>query len=741
MASPFREDQPEPTFTNMNVFPTYFSIVIDKMDKEITSQTIRPKIIKMYNEEIHYDQDQQPHTEYYSKETHGEITDNTIIQWVTPLETYMSLNPQTRSKIDAIKKYINNRAAALSFHDGETDTQCKFHGKHLHIIVQLETKEKHITSNSQFRILRTKMGNYGDWPVYSQRIMNLGNFALYMTKPPKEYLGTNNNTIKLELLRTKAMRVPPPTETVTIANRQRKKPQMYNDIENLLKLMTKYNTSEKNQLITNIHKHPKNDEDKDTITNLIRANTWNIVYKRSQEEFIHQSINPEFSNYYTLFMEHISQEPSDSPQMSVTQTAQFVEEWCKEQGIKHGELVLEIYNTLRMYHPKKNTFYLQGQSNAGKTYLLHMVLPQKDKVGSHISSRDFPFQECPTKPVILINELTLASQAESELYKNILGGEPTYVNIKNKPATLLHRRPVFLTSNEPIYRFVTNEKVPLLNRMLHHMHLTTSNIIKKYTTKGIPSPGYLAKSFRNIEQVHIALNIPEDETFLDHSEAILANLSKDLLSVTMQDSQQIPQDQETQIDFPSDDEWDDQTTNQKTTNTIGTQTEQMDIDQPLQITKETKDTSTQTDMQQDEQTPSGSKPPVNEVTPFDKKEDEQNNPNSSFTLNRQARLSPLWIENNVPTLSPTRYTTPPGSPNPDSSNDLIRDTPTRRTFRWSDSDSPVIINSTSTPIRRRRRQNRRRTTPYFTGMFNNARLLNNREDTDETTDEPTIEDL
>lgn len=738
MASPFPEDNPEPTFTNRNTFPTHFSIVIDKMDKEITATTIRPKIIKLYNEEIHYDRDQQPHTEYHSKEKHGDITDNTVIQWVTDLETYMTLNPQTRSKIDAIKRYINNRAAAISFHDGEADPQCKFHGKHFHIIVQLETKETHITSNSQFRTLRSKMSNYGDWPVYSQRIMNLGNFALYMTKPPKEYLGTNNNNIKLELLKTKAMRVPPPTETVFMANRQRKKPQMYNDIENLLRLMTKYNTSEKNQLITNVHKDPTNQEDKETITSLIRSNTWNIIYKRSQEEFIHQSINPEFSNYYNLFMEHISQEPSDSPQMSIAQTANFVEEWSKEQGIKHGDLILEIYSILRMYHPKRNTFYLQGQSNAGKTYLLHMVLPQKDKVGSHISSRDFPFQECPTKPVILINELTLASQAESELYKNILGGEPTYVNIKNKPATLLHRRPVFLTSNEAIYRFVTNEKIPLLNRMLHHMNLTTSNIIKKYTTKGIPSPGYLAKCFRNIEQVHIALNVPEDETFLDHSQAILSNLSKDLLQVTMQDSQVLPEDQETQIDLPSDEEWDDQTTN-KTTNTIGTQTESMEIDQPVIITKETKDTSTQTETQPDEQTASCSKPPVNEVTPFDKKLDEQNNPDSSFTINRQARLSPLWIENNVPQLSPVRYTTPPGSPNPDSSNDLIRATPTRATFRFNDSDSSPIEINTSTPARRRRR--RLRTRPYYNGMFTGPRLRNNREDSDHTTDEPTIEDL
>lgn len=141
---------------------------------------------------------------------------------------------------------------------------------------------------------------------------------------------------------------------------------MFTDIENLLKLMTTYNTSEKNQLITNIHKS-NTEEDKTTMTYLIRSNTWNIVYKRAQEEFIHHSINPEYSNYYTLFMNHISQQPSDSPQMTIPQTANFIKDWCTEQGIPQGQFILEIYSILKMFHPKKNTLYLQGQSNAGKT--------------------------------------------------------------------------------------------------------------------------------------------------------------------------------------------------------------------------------------------------------------------------------------------------------------------------------------------------------------------------------------
>ena len=103
--------------------------------------------------------------------------------------------------------------------------------------------------------------------------------------------------------------------------------------------------------------------------------------------------------------------------MTYEDTVSFFSFWTAEQGIDLMTFISEVYVILKMYHPKKNTFYLQGTSNAGKTYLLESLVPHKDKVGSHIRSRDFMFQECIKKQIILINELTLQNQAESEIYK------------------------------------------------------------------------------------------------------------------------------------------------------------------------------------------------------------------------------------------------------------------------------------------------------------------------------------
>ena len=217
--------------------------------------------------------------------------------------------------------------------------------------------------------------------------------------------------------------------------------------------------------------------------------------------------------------------------MNYENTVQFFNQWTFEQGINILQFIMEIYSVIRMYHPKRNTFYLQGTSNAGKTYILESIVPHKDKVGQHITSRDFMFQGCLNKPVIVINELTLQNQSESETYKNILGGEPTYINLKHRNAEILYRKPVFLTSNLPIWRFVSNDREPILNRMFSHMHLTTSKIIKQFTTKGVPSTEFWKIAFANLREIQELKKIPTNEKFMDHLQEFANYLSPDAQTI------------------------------------------------------------------------------------------------------------------------------------------------------------------------------------------------------------------
>ena len=186
-----------------------------------------------------------------------------------------------------------------------------------------------------------------------------------------------------------------------------------------------------------------------TLKTMIGSNNWNMIYRKAQEEYKFSISVRTPQNYCHTFIQDVD----DTHQKTMTKCmTNFTVEWCVEQSIGLMLFILQIYSIPRKLHPKINTLYLQRASNARKTYVLEGLVRHKDKVGSHILSKDFPFQECLIRPIILINELTLQNQSEAELYKNILGGEPIHIKIKNKLAEILYRKPVFITSKQPIPR-------------------------------------------------------------------------------------------------------------------------------------------------------------------------------------------------------------------------------------------------------------------------------------------------
>ena len=345
----------------------------------------------------------------------------------------------------------------------------------------------------------------------------------YLHKPPRKFIGTNCPEIQLlfdkSLQKSDKKRQAP-------AQRPPKVTQMYTNTEELIVLMNKYKTTDKttlNKLI--MDRDDKQDQEK--MKYLMRNANWRQVYQQATDEVTTRNDHTQH-NYYEQFMQITNDR--GQKMMSVQETANFLHNWCKEQRIPYHTLLIEMYAVLNMTHPKRNTLYLQGASNAGKTFLLNGIFPFKDLVGSHITSKEFPFQECVQRPVILINELTLSTQQECELYKNILGGEPTMVNIKNKKGELMERKPVFITSNNPIWQFVSNESQPLRNRMYIHLHLRQSTVANAYSKKGNPNFRFFQETFKTISEILDFFNIPPNETVTEAStiEVIKAYSNKDL---------------------------------------------------------------------------------------------------------------------------------------------------------------------------------------------------------------------
>ena len=105
-------------------------------------------------------------------------------------------------------------------------------------------------------------------------------------------------------------------------------------------MMKHYNTSDKIQLLKDAT-NSKNQQHMDQLTSLIRVQNWNIMYRKSQEEyeFLTQMKTP--ANYYTLFIQHVD----DSRQKTMTyeDTKQFKTSWTLEQNINLQQFILEVY--------------------------------------------------------------------------------------------------------------------------------------------------------------------------------------------------------------------------------------------------------------------------------------------------------------------------------------------------------------------------------------------------------------
>lgn len=260
--------------------------------------------------------------------------------------------------------------------------------------------------------------------------------------------------------------------------------------------MKKYQRETKEDLFRVTH----NTDDHETLVTLTRDRNWNRIYTTAREEYSIKNII-EDQKYYDWYMSYKPIDPTDI--MTPQQTKKYFNDWCAEQNIQPANLISDMHSILKMTEQKINTLYLQGASNAGKTFLLKGLVPIDSKVGYHTTSKDFPFGEAVNFPLIMINELTIESPAKAEVYKNIFGGEPTQINIKNKPSQLMGRKPVLVTNNHPLWREVANQKEPLLNRMKAYMNLRNSAVTRHYSRLGRPHPQFFQKAFEIFPSVNM----------------------------------------------------------------------------------------------------------------------------------------------------------------------------------------------------------------------------------------------
>ncbi|KAH3697584.1 hypothetical protein DPMN_085087 [Dreissena polymorpha] len=182
--------------------------------------------------------------------------------------------------------------------------------------------------------------------------------------------------------------------------------------------------------------------------------------------------------------------------LTYNETITALNRWFADQHVNKFNFIKAIYKVMSKQTAKKNCIYLQGESNAGKTWLFRSLLPDMSLVGQTSESVEFKWMNLINKFVGLVSELTITTLDLANKCKEILGGEPSQVNVKNKPSVLLPRTPILLSSNGFIWDHFLNEANPLRNRMFMFAGLKELKWLQEYTK--YPSPEYWQGIFAKI---------------------------------------------------------------------------------------------------------------------------------------------------------------------------------------------------------------------------------------------------
>ena len=153
--------------------------------------------------------------------------------------------------------------------------------------------------------------------------------------------------------------------------------------------------------------------------------------------------------------------------LSSEKSLQIFEEWCTQQGIHMRDLVQMFKDILTKQKPKINTLMFQGQPNAGKSFIIRSLLPIARfyaEINPGMTGNNFMFQEAPDSCLIIMEEPHIDS-ATAEKLKLIMEGADTFVPVKNTSDKMIKRTPFFITSNNDLWKWCTQNKAAFEARM------------------------------------------------------------------------------------------------------------------------------------------------------------------------------------------------------------------------------------------------------------------------------------
>lgn len=181
--------------------------------------------------------------------------------------------------------------------------------------------------------------------------------------------------------------------------------------------------------------------------------------KLKEEREVSVVLNGTGGDFRSLAIEAGMGEPSDHPTLRAI---------LEKNGYSPHNFARAVYDICIKRHPRINCLLLSGPSGTGKSILAKGIVSlfywgDVDRTVNSV----FRYERLRNKGIALQEECHITPDVIDD-YKQLWGGEPFFINMKNKTAYLLERIPVIATTNKEGGSFVNAVDLQaLMNRTIH----------------------------------------------------------------------------------------------------------------------------------------------------------------------------------------------------------------------------------------------------------------------------------
>jgi hypothetical protein len=167
--------------------------------------------------------------------------------------------------------------------------------------------------------------------------------------------------------------------------------------------------------------------------------------------------------------------------------------WLTRLFSSNGISIDNFFAKLLIIHStnitKINTFVLQGPTNTSKSLLLNLILSdtKPTRIARERDKSNFHLDQLPNSTAVLFEE-PIIDHTTIGTWKLLLEGSPIPTDMKHSDKEIINRLPVFISTNQPIWNWVSADDVSPLKQRLFQFDLTTqiASFVDKSGT--IPQP-------------------------------------------------------------------------------------------------------------------------------------------------------------------------------------------------------------------------------------------------------------